>query len=577
MKDILFINPPNHSNSLSIPLGAAYLSQIVQENGFRTGILDLQKRVLQKDLSLNLNFSKKIKGLLTDNHSKIYGITVWNISYPWTVIIAGIIKSMYPDSKIIIGGPFATLWEDEILLENNDIDVVVVFEGEKIIVPLTAALLSKHLNDKSLSGVNNIYYRSESGSIVFTGEEPMIEDLDQLPVPDMQSNSYYKTNIVNLEVGRGCAYNCYFCSANYVWKKKPRFKSAVKIVETADYYCKKIKKNGLKDPILHFEHDNFLTNKKLFKEFIKIKKQRKLDFSYGFATRIDLLDDETINMLAQSSCRYVYCGIETGSDRMQKISKKNINLEKVVPTVRTLLKNNIYVTANFIVGFPEETLADLCKTLTLMAELKWYGAIIYASVLCPDPHTDIFKNSDLKDYILRTNCRYYKELKLAGIDPEVYNKQFASHLYTLKNSNFDISIIEEFLELFIFLLQFFPLSSYIIIKIMNQPVQSILLKFRSFFMENAINVTVKNVEEFILSMCVFESNNKMILVCEIVSFEAVNAHNALKIKYPKETMTFKHNINKLYRHYMMNPELLMRKLKDEQAESIASLLKYGQK
>ena len=61
------------------------------------------------------------------------------------------------------------------------------------------------------------------------------------------------------------------------------------------------------------------------KEFINKKLGGKYGFPYGCEGRIDAIDDEIIDDLYKSNCVYLFVGLETGSERMQEISKKRLH------------------------------------------------------------------------------------------------------------------------------------------------------------------------------------------------------------------------------------------------------------
>ena len=62
----------------------------------------------------------------------------------------------------------------------------------------------------------------------------------------------------------------------------------------------------------------------------------------------------------------IYIGIETGSNNLQKIIKKNILIEDTVDKVNHLFSKGLNITISFIYGFPQENYCDLEHTLQLI-------------------------------------------------------------------------------------------------------------------------------------------------------------------------------------------------------------------
>lgn len=556
MYDIVLINPPIHSTETFIPKGIWYLHQILKEGGYNSELLDLEAELHLGTFSLDPTFIKQATEFFREYPAKVFGFSVWNVSYPWAAQLATSLKEMYPECKIVVGGPLATIFKERILEENSTVDVVAIREGEKIIIPLVQALLSN--NENVLSGVKNIFYRARDNTIHSTPETPLLEDLDSLPFLKFDRPYYYRSRFFNLEVGRGCAYRCTFCCSSYIWLRKPRFMSAKRITKLAQYYWTEMKEENVEEPIIHFEHDNFLFNKELVKEILRIKKEKGYSFLYGFAGRIDLLDEEIIDMMAETNCRYIYVGIESGSERIQRQIKKRINLTKVLPAIRRLRDRGIQVAANFIVGFPEETMTDLVMTLELMARLSWLGVAVKANLLHPEPHTPIAASAGPDDYVLIKTSPFYRELRQCGIEPECFPRELVNHLYALKNDNFDINIMDRFLNFYLHLLYFFPLSARILLELNRFSFMKLYDRFRSRPSSSPEEAASPGyVFSFLMDITHLLEIGSSSVISKTIRYEAFHARKTLGLP-----TTSKDNINaeeseQLYRRVASNPHLLL--------------------
>jgi hypothetical protein len=94
--------------------------------------------------------------------------------------------------------------------------------------------------------------------------------------------------------------------------------------------------------------------------------------------------------MAEAGCVGLYFGIETGSTRMQQISKKRLKLELVEPTLSVCEQLGIETTASFITGYHEETEADLADTLDLLGRCFGPSCLTQLHMLAPEPGTPMF-------------------------------------------------------------------------------------------------------------------------------------------------------------------------------------------
>ena len=95
--------------------------------------------------------------------------------------------------------------------------------------------------------------------------------------------------------------------------------------------------------------------------------------------------------MAAAGLTGIFIGIESGSNRMQKILKKNNDLSLLYPVVKRCIKKGIDCKISFMMGFPEETLADLNDTLEMMLRLRLLNVMDpILNLLSPVPGTDIY-------------------------------------------------------------------------------------------------------------------------------------------------------------------------------------------
>ena len=218
--------------------------------------------------------------------------------------------------------------------------------------------------------------------------------LDDLPYPDWESVS--KNRKVSLLFGlgkslpilatRGCPYSCFkYCVYPLQQGRKPRSRDVVKIVDELEYWYKKlnIKMFVFRDPV-------FSINKKHTIEFCEELIKRKLKIRYVIETHLRILDAELIKILKQSGLKAVKVGVESGDEEVLKDADRfTIKKDEQLAKIRELEKNNILISAMFIIGFPTDNESSIMKTIRYAQKLN--TTFSQFSVWTPYPGTPVFK------------------------------------------------------------------------------------------------------------------------------------------------------------------------------------------
>lgn len=334
-------------------------------------IKDIADVVILDAYNLDLSeweFTNRLKVLKPD----IVGITVLMDKYgPTGHIAARLIKSVNRNIKVVMGGVYATINADEVI-KDEDIDYVVVGEGERLLRDIVQCDVRKGIL-----------------------RDGFIEDLDSLPFPAYDlidlNNYIYKTDRKNIDTprelpyarimtSRGCPCGCSFCQVETISGKTFRPRSA-KMVLAEIAFMKTI--YNIKSVI--FDDDNLLFDKKRAVEIFEGMIGMDLVWS-SIATAVFKMDKDMIQLMKKSGCGYVDIAIESGCDRILKdMICKPINLKQVEQTIGYLKDAGIYTSANFIIGFPTETWDEIRQTLKYAEDID--VDYVKISPLIPLKHT----------------------------------------------------------------------------------------------------------------------------------------------------------------------------------------------
>ncbi len=256
-------------------------------------------------------------------------------------------------------------------------------------------IIEKFLSKEQIENVAGIAF-CKDGILHKTEERDLIDSLDLLPFPD-----YNLINCVNytkyLNYGynrrkqgvifssRGCPYRCIYCHRNLGDKYRER--SAQNIFQEINdlYKHHKIVDFFIVDDIFNY---NYKRSIELFEMIIKSKLKIKIYFPNGL--RGDIIDTEYIDKMVEAGTIYTSFSIETASTRIQKMIKKNIDLDKTTEIINYTCSKNIMVNVSSMFGFPTELLSECHETLNHMMKFKKIAIPYFFSVKY-FPATEIYQ------------------------------------------------------------------------------------------------------------------------------------------------------------------------------------------
>jgi len=327
----------------------------------------------------------------------VFGFSSICSSYPLTVRLAQQIKNLNPNSIIILGGPQASVVDEPTMRAFPCIDFVVRGEADHTFAAVIEILASGDPSIK-LEQFAGLTFRRGS-DVIRNGNAPVVEDLDRLPLPAFDLDpDLKKRESVYLELGRGCPFACTFCSTNDFFRRNFRLKSPHKMVQQ----MKRVKEES---GIGNFSliHDMFTVDRKRVVAFCDAVLACGDQFTWACSARTDCVDDELIDRMARAGCRGIFFGIETGSKRLQRAIKKNLDLRQAMQRIECADRHGIKTAVALITAFPDETPDDLRDTIHFFVDSSRFDhAAPQLSLLAPLAGTPIhteYKDQLTLDYV----------------------------------------------------------------------------------------------------------------------------------------------------------------------------------
>jgi radical SAM superfamily enzyme YgiQ (UPF0313 family) len=340
----------------------------------------------------------QVKRIFTDcqetgwTDSELVGFTLsWELDYVNVIRllkqlgIPASSKDRQAGSPLVFGGgpalsanpePFADFF-DVVLLGDAEAIVPAFIETWKRV---------RHLSDRrlqliELSKIDGIYvpslYRYK-----LTGDGKAIDSIEPAednvptrltrrvftPPPDYVAHSLMLApdttwgDMFLVEVARSCPQECRFCLASYL-SRPFRAARVETIMEKIDIGLKHTKKIGLLGPSVT-EHPQF---DQLAHELLR-RPQTEISIA---SVRADSLNPLILEMLHKLGHKTVTIAIESGSERLRTIMKKNLTEEQIEHAVDLIEKSGMSGLKFYgIVGLPGESAEDLEETVRLLLKLK---------------------------------------------------------------------------------------------------------------------------------------------------------------------------------------------------------------
>ena len=94
---------------------------------------------------------------------------------------------------------------------------------------------------------------------------------------------------------------------------------------------------------------------------------------FGFNTRFEYLDEDTIKLLAKANFRFVLIGLESGSNETLNRLKKGYTRETVIKTLDLMKKHGLHPHLTIMVGYYWETEKMLSETVEFVKKLMFEG------------------------------------------------------------------------------------------------------------------------------------------------------------------------------------------------------------
>jgi len=352
--NVLLLNPFDPGQAPISPwphLGLSMMAARLREGGHRALIVDY---------AFTPN-APRIETFIESRPPDVVGVTLYTAHMGRARKLIQDLRRLTP-APIVVGGPHATLYAEELAAENL---ADVVFRGEcDLAFP---------------QELPNI--RIEPASRICSAAPP---DLNRLPPPDFSvAQGAAAMTSYPLQLSRGCPFSCSFCSVRNISTRRIRYRPADECLDEIE--VARARYRGLR--FFRIVDDCPTFDLPRFKDFLREYLRRNIGLPLHVDNlRADRFDDEMLDLLRRIGVDHLCIGVESGNRKVFDAIRKGVKLEEIIRAAGMIKSHGLRLYTCFIVGLPESTPEAERDSIRLARTLR--PAWIYWNLFQPQKGTE---------------------------------------------------------------------------------------------------------------------------------------------------------------------------------------------
>jgi radical SAM PhpK family P-methyltransferase len=338
-------------------LAAAYLTNFLRHRGYETRYVNLFQ--YEKE---------KLAEYLAENPACVaITTTFYVVNWPVNEMVE-FIREQNPSVKIVVGGPLIANHarnnrgeELDAALEDIGADIYVVEgQGELTLARIVGCLKS----GGDLGAVPNIIYDEGDGRLRRNPAQPENNSLDENYIDWRGFSGEPLGRTLQTRTARSCAFKCSFC--NFPTRAGALSLTSLDVIERE---LDTMLALGEVQNVV-FIDDTFNVPFPRFKDICRMMIRKRYPFNWFSYFRCSNSDEEAVELMAESGCKGVFLGIESGSPTILENMNKAATIEKYAKGIEWLRRHGIMTFGSFITGFPGETEETVQETVDFIRETR---------------------------------------------------------------------------------------------------------------------------------------------------------------------------------------------------------------
>jgi radical SAM superfamily enzyme YgiQ (UPF0313 family) len=415
--DVALVHPPVDTQPLSsaegqtseyplMPMGLFSMADYLERSGFSVRVVNLALERL-------LNPGAGLRQLLAGLEAEVVGVSLhWFVHSYGAVEVARFVKSLLPDSKVVLGGFTASFFAREIVERYSFIDAVVVGEGEEALLEIASGA--------PLEKVKGVVYR-EGRKVLWSGYREPARDLEKYRFTNLKvfdrwnlylrcsPSGYAPTRRPSfwVAVARSCPMNCAYCGGSRegymaaMGRAEPALRRPERVAEDVEALAAEY---GVK--IVKLSHDPLIWGESYYSRLMEEIAKRGLDLrAYWDLT---FLPSEELARKALRAFEGGLCwglSVETVNDEVRARIGRPYTLGDIERFLPVAERVGALLDGYFLVGLPGDTRVDVEKGIEYALETMRRYKNVYFVPPFPytiDPHAPMALRP--KDYGVKVLC-----------------------------------------------------------------------------------------------------------------------------------------------------------------------------
>lgn len=342
-------------------IGLLILAAVARQRGYRVHLVDAKRQGATVE---------EVVGQILAFRPDYVGLSATTVSVANAARIATGLKARAPETITILGGAHVSAIPERTLAAFPSIDFGIIGEGEVALF----ALLERLEAGQRVEDLPGLAFRRD-GAPAANPRAAYIDNLDRLPFPawDLLPEfphrfrpslfSYPRTPVATVMTSRGCPFSCSFCDRS-TSGRRGRMHSVDYVVAM----CRHLADMGVRHVL--FVDDLFTVRKQRVAELCTAFLDAGFSFSWSCNSHPNLLDPATLRLMRRAGCWQIAYGIESGSQRVLDVVKREVRIPKMRETLAMTRAAGIRTKGYVIVGHPTEGLDSLAETAAFLRTVE---------------------------------------------------------------------------------------------------------------------------------------------------------------------------------------------------------------
>lgn len=355
----------------SSPLGLLAIASYIKAKGHIVKIVDLTVKTE--------NIKKHIRSFEPD----VVGLSVMSALAGNSAIKVS--KAVKEFNKIVVWGGRLPSSLPELCLKESCVDFAVIGEGEITF----SELLHTIETGEPFNNIAGLAFADENGLHINKDRE--FADLAAFPVldwsivnPKKYAQKYFLCEkMMYSYFSKGCPGKCTYCFNPSYHRSVHRKRPPEHVIEEIEYLVKNYGIDGI-----YFADEFWYPGKDDMQTFFRLIEERNLKFVWGCQSRLGTFSREDFQHMFDTGCRWILFGVESGCEKRNKETKKNIDIKGAKETFDICREVGIITQSSFIIGYPGETEEELKQTVTYAFSLE--ADLLPLNGFYPQPDSDLY-------------------------------------------------------------------------------------------------------------------------------------------------------------------------------------------